>query len=99
MPKQQHKKPCRECPFSRKSEPGDLGFSTPLDFVQMAMSEHKEPCATHQHLQCAGLAIFRANICKDPRDKSILSLRSNHKLVFSDIYEFIDHHSPFDPED
>jgi hypothetical protein len=49
-------------------------------------------CHVFEGPQCAGSAIFRSNICKKPRDKSLLVLPANKELVFSSNAEFRDHH-------
>lgn len=75
----QHRTPCSDCPFRRDSLRGWLGGSQPSEFVAMAHSDMRYPC----HLtrgkwakrpQCAGLAIYRANVAKLPRDPEILRL-------------------------
>ena len=67
----QHSKPCAECPFSCKIEPGALGGSTPQTYIGQAygpflLSCHMSPGywgnpRGTEHAQCAGAAIFRAN--------------------------------------
>lgn len=47
----------------------------------------------HSNQQCAGLAIFRTNICKSPRYRDILTLPQDKTTVFASPAEFIDHHS------
>lgn len=105
MPVRQHKKPCGDCPFRRKSAPGWLGHNELEDFVIAAVSDVKMPC----HLtpgegaapdfelhpdasQCAGRGIFLSNMCKSPRDKSVLVLPANREDVFSRPQEFVAHH-------
>ena len=87
----QHRKPCEDCPFRRKSIPGWLGGYSPDQFLQMAHGETKYNCHSVGNQQCAGMAIYRANICKIPRDKTILVLPKN-KDVFSWPTEFKEHH-------
>ena len=43
-------------------------------------------------VQCRGRAIFQANNCKLPRDRTVLRLESDRKLVFSTPAEFVEHH-------
>lgn len=97
----QHKKPCVDCPFGRIAVPGWLAGSTPEEWVMMAhgesriechtmISEGFEPGTSHQ---CAGAAIYRTNVCKDPRDRTLLTLPKNTKLVFSGPKEFTEHHT------
>lgn len=47
--------------------------------------------------QCAGLAVFRSNVGKLPRDPEVQVLPSDRENVFSSNAEFINHHrsSPF----
>jgi hypothetical protein len=47
-------------------------------------------CTTNQ--QCAGAAIYRANVCKSPRDKTLLRLEPDKALVFASSQEFLKHH-------
>lgn len=89
----QHKKPCSDCPWSRRALKGWLGGDTPEQWLQVAFGEVKEPCHVHPNQQCAGLAIFRKNICKAPRDGTILVLPKNTTLVFSTPAEFLAHHT------
>lgn len=101
----QHKKPCKDCPFRRKSLPGWLGDNDLEEFTLLSVSDEKMPC----HLtpgdgaaldfemhpdasQCAGRGIFLSNMCKSPRDKSVLVLPSDRELVFSRPQEFVEHH-------
>ena len=43
--------------------------------------------------QCAGSAIFRANICKVPRSDAPLRLPRNAVTVFANLLEFRAHHA------
>ena len=91
----QHRTPCHDCPFARKAISGWLGGNTPQQFIAMAQSDEIYHCHSFtgpKRPQCAGLAIFRANICKEPRDPKALRLRPNIKLVFSWPLEFMKHH-------
>lgn len=44
----QHRTPCAKCPFRRDAVPGWLGGLTPDDFRQLAQSEVRMPCHTHE---------------------------------------------------
>lgn len=93
----QHVKPCSDCPFLRDSLPGWLGGGTAEDFHARAHGEDRMECHTlknksGQHWECAGAAIYRANICKRTRDRSLLELPRDAKRVFS-FGEFIPHHA------
>ncbi len=97
--KRQHKKVCRDCPFSRKALKGWLGSLTPQEWVQLAHGEGTSECHVHTGVSCAGLAIYRANVCKSVRDPSALSLPPDRKAVFSMPSEFLEHHQlPIDEE-
>lgn len=89
----QHNKPCFDCPFGRISVPGWLAGSTPENWIAMAHGESRFECHTLLPHQCAGSAIYRANVCKDPRDPTLLRLRGNRKLVFASPTEFLRHHT------
>jgi len=43
--------------------------------------------------QCAGVAIFRSNVFKEPRNPQITTLPADHEKVFSWNNEFIEHHT------
>jgi len=99
---QQHKSPCHDCPFKRTSIPGWLGGNTAVAFVGMAHSDARYNCHTlkesaDQFWQCAGLATFRENICKLPRDPRVLTVdKQDLKRVFANSAEFITHHGRYD---
>lgn len=88
----QHTSPCSDCPFSRKSLPGWLGGSTIQEWMEVAHGEGTIDCHVINNQQCAGAAIFRANICKSPRNRECLSLPRNKDIVFSWDNEFKKHH-------
>ncbi len=89
----QHTSPCSDCPFRRDSLPGWLGGNTPLDFVRMAHSETSYRCHAKIGPHCAGLAIFRANVLKELRDRDAFRLPPDKKKVFSGDNEFIEYHN------
>lgn len=93
----QHTEPCGDCPFSVYSINGWLGGHTPEDFIHIALSDDLYPCHAllgprREKLQCAGLAVFRANMCKISRDKTALRLPPDRVKVFLTPREFILHH-------
>ncbi len=90
---QQHKKPCSDCPFRRDALPGWLGGDTPEYYTRLAQSDLLIHCHTKLGPQCAGAAIYRANIGKVPRDRKVLRLLPDKMTVFSWPTEFINHHS------
>lgn len=89
----QHKNPCSDCPFSRKALPGWLGSLTAEQWVENVHGEAFVECHTKIGPQCAGTAIYRANVCKSPRDPKQLDLPQNTKTVFASPQEFIAHHA------
>jgi hypothetical protein len=88
----QHKKPCIDCPFSRESIHGWLGDSSIDEWLQSVHGEARLNCHTISNQQCAGAAIYRGNMCKLPRDRNLLVLPPDRKLVFSTPAEFKKHH-------
>lgn len=88
----QHVRPCSDCPWSRKSLNGWLGGATPDDWVRAAHSDTKIDCHTMKGAQCAGLAIYRRNVCKSV-DAPLLKLEADKEAVFSTPMEFREHHS------
>lgn len=110
----QHKAPCSDCPWARKSVPGWLGPNSVNTWIGAAHSDGIIACHTrlvsrevtgrygnetanavsrrcNGHWQCAGAAIYRANVVKSPRDPLILQLPANKVTVFS-WGEFERHH-------
>ena len=100
-------KPCNECPWRRDSAPGHLGPNSAEEWVEMAHGEvaiacHKtivvEPGETtgdwaHPKMrQCAGVAIFRRNVFKEPRNEQIVTLPRDTETIFGWNDEFIAHH-------
>jgi hypothetical protein len=97
-----HTKPCSDCPFARTALNGWLG-GLPIDvWVQRAHGDASEPCHVIDNQQCAGLAIYRANVAKKPRDPAALVLPADRAKVFATPMEFQAHHKklpPLDPRD
>lgn len=90
--KRQHKTPCSDCPWRRDSLPGWLGGLQPGEWVALAHSEGSAACHTIRDKACAGLAIYRANVCKSVRDPKALRLPVDHNTVFSMPVQFLLHH-------
>lgn len=102
------KKPCNECPFRRIAMPGWLGSNTPQSFIIDISYERPLPCHTSINYEdprwkrqwergeigniCAGSLILMRNMSKLPRDPNFPRLPADHKLVFSNPHEFIEHH-------
>ena len=85
-------KPCSDCPWARAALAGWLGEMTPEEWLQVAHSDAKIDCHTLVGPQCAGAAIYRANVSKHPRDPEVLRLPSDRARVFSSPVEFLKHH-------
>ena len=94
--KAQHKSPCSDCPWRRDSVKGWLGDMTADEWLQLAHGEGSADChatksADGEAWNCAGLAIYRANVCKAPRDPNAMRLPADRVKVFS-FNEFKKHH-------
>ena len=100
-------KPCVECPWRRDSTPGFIGPHTAEEWVRMAHSEIAIAC--HMTIQeeswdapgirqCAGAGIFRANICKSPRNPEVVVLEADRETVFGWNDEFVAHHTQEDDD-
>lgn len=92
----QHTSPCSDCPFARKSMPGWLGSMTADEWMMLAHGEGSADCHATKRPDggawaCAGLAIYRANVCKSVRDPEALRLSPDRDKVFS-FGEFKRHH-------
>lgn len=85
-------KPCHDCPWRRKAIAGWLGPLSPEEWVQVAHGDGKVLCHALEGPQCAGLAIYRANNHKLPRDPEALVLDTDRETVFSGPAEFLEHH-------
>ncbi len=86
-------KPCKECPFRRKSLAGYVGNDTPRRFVAVAQfAEVPLPCHCKVNYErkdwkrqadraplCAGFATFLANMIKSPRNAEIRKLLDDVK--------------------
>lgn len=86
-------KPCSDCPLARTALPGWLGDGTVDEWIQMLHGETHIDCHTMIGPQCAGAAIYRANVCKTPRDRRLLRLRPDTATVFATPLEFKEHHT------
>lgn len=88
----QHTKPCSDCPFARDALAGWLGGSTPEEWMRMAHGETKFECHAILPHECAGAAIYRANVCKRPPEDT-LELPADRTAVFATPMEFLAHHA------
>ena len=86
-------KPCHDCPFARTAINGWLGGNTKEEWSALVQGEVLIPCHALKGPQCAGAAILRGNMCKRPRDRSLLVLPPDRDRVFSHTREFEDHHA------
>lgn len=91
----QHTGPCTDCPWARESVQGWLGSNTVDEWLAAAHGEEVIPCHVHDGAQCAGAAIYRANVCKLPRDAEQLRLARDRERVFATPREFKTHHDIF----
>lgn len=93
---QQHKTPCSDCPWRRDALPGWLGGRSALEWLQVAHGDGKIECHTllcgpDEGWECAGAAMYRANVAKITRDPTLLRLPRS-PLVFGSPREFLAHH-------
>lgn len=89
----QHVTPCSDCPWRRDAIRGWLGGTRPKTFIRLALGDEAYPCHAFKGPQCAGMAIFRGNIAKLPRDPRVLRLPADRRGVFATAGEFLEHHS------
>ncbi len=108
MSKRDPKVPCKECAFRRDIEPGALGGSAPEVYIGQAYAPFAIPCHCHCNFddpewkakagpgetpQCAGVAIFRANIGAIGHLPAVLTaLDADETTVFANPVEFLAHH-------
>ena len=86
-------KPCHDCPFARTAINGWLGGNTKEEWSALAQGEALISCHALKGPQCAGAAILRGNMCKKPRNRSLLVLPPDRDRVFSHTREFEEHHA------
>lgn len=84
-------KPCGDCPVRRDALRGWLGGATPEEYRNLLHSDQRVECHVHNGSRCAGVAIYRTNVCKyqPPEDK----LPADAVTVFDRPQQFIDHHT------
>lgn len=92
MSNRQHRTPCSDCPFRRDSLRGWLGGAPPDFYIDMAHGESTYPCHVIVNQQCAGMAVYRANVRKDPRYIGALRLPADKAKCFATPLEFLEHH-------
>lgn len=86
----QHTKPCKDCPWRKVSAPGWLGGFSVQYWLSAAHSDVVIQCHTNDLHQCAGMAMYRSNVCKSVR-APMLDLPSS-PLAFSNPFDFSKHH-------
>lgn len=84
-------KACSDCPLRRDALRGWLGGSTPEQYARLCHSDEVVECHVHAGSRCAGLAIYRRNTVKWQPDEH--KLPADHAAIFSNMMEFITHHS------
>lgn len=89
--KRQHTGPCSDCPWARTALPGWLGSLGPEEWIKVAHSDAVVDCHTLVGARCAGIAIYRRNVCKSVSPPN-LKLEADKIKVFAWPPEFIDHH-------
>lgn len=100
-------KPCSDCPWRRVATQGWLGPLTPEMWVEGVHSDAPIACHQTivrvgddglgswddpAMRQCRGAAIFRANVCKMPRDTNVVTGPADEETVFASNAEFLAHH-------
>ena len=84
-------KACSDCPLRRDALPGWLGGSSAEEYARLCHSDAVVECHVHAGSRCAGLAIYRRNTCKwQPEEHK---LPADTEAIFSNIVEFVEHHS------
>lgn len=89
----QHTKPCGDCPFARTAIPGWLGSGDVASWIRDVHGEVQINCHTRIGPQCAGAAIYRANVCKLPHSRALLVLPPDRVRVFASPPQFQAHHA------
>jgi hypothetical protein len=106
----QHRKPCGECPFARNVEPGTLGGSPAAVYVGQTEGPFFLACHCNPGYaenrgslaqpQCAGAAIYRANLGLAERMPAmLLHLEPDPARVFTSHQEFLQHHKQWTAEE
>ena len=86
-------RPCHDCPMRRNALPGWLGGATPEEYLRLIHSDLRVDCHAFNGPQCAGVAIYRANVYKKSRDPTVLRLPMDTHAVFGTPLEFLTHHT------
>ena len=90
-------KACSDCPWAREALPKWLGNMSADEWIQAAHGEATVECHALKGPEgpwaCAGLAIYRANVAKRPRDPKALILPADRETVFANPLQFKEHHT------
>lgn len=89
----QHRRPCHDCPWRRTALPGWLGSRTAAEWIGVAHGDDPIYCHTVIGPQCAGAAIYRANVCKLSRNEDVLRLPKDRDTVFDRPDDFKRYHT------
>lgn len=89
--KVQHTQACSDCPMRRDALRGWLGGARPEDYGHLAHSDQVVSCHAVQNTQCAGMAIYRKNVCKSTPAPN-MTLPADRQAVFGSRQEFLAHH-------
>lgn len=109
VPKGQHRRPCKTCPFTRQVPPGALGGATPEALLGQAAGPFWLPCHERQDLkneakrkrdtavpQCVGAALFRREIRVDVRmPTGLLNARDCVENKSAELYSVFDNPERF----
>lgn len=98
------KEPCKECPFSCNVPPGETGGADPSVYIGQAVGPFFLPChmdpgymlnrESHHLMQCAGAAIFRANLgVSSIMPEFLLELPPGHVSVFDTPAQLLAYHN------
>lgn len=94
--KKQHTRCCSDCPWSVEALPGWTGSLTPEEWLQVARTDQAVPCHVHPNRQCAGIAVYRRNVCKLVRGDALV-LPADRERVFATPVAFLAHHADSNP--
>lgn len=90
----QHTSRCSDCPWARTALNGWLGGVSIDDWLHTAHSDTHVDCHTLHGAQCAGVAVYRRNVCKRV-EAPLLRLERDTVKVFATPMEFKAHHERF----
>lgn len=89
----QHMAPCGDCPFVKGSLKGWIGGMSTEEWSETLRGDGKIHCHAIRGPQCVGAAIMRANMCKRPKDPSVLQMPAKTGDAFVSLEEFKKHHT------